>query len=336
MKTGKKGIVLFVVFLLCIALVAAVLFNIDNIILAINKDSNEAMSGSVVGDIEKDMNTVYIDGEEYYRKKNVINYLLMGIDSFGESDDGGVGQADFLIVISFDLNAKTYTMIPINRDTMTEVEVLDIFGNSQGERVEQIALSHSYGSSREISNQDKCDNTAKAVSELLYGVKFKEYVSMTMDAVCEIVDAVGGVDVYMSEDWSEIDESFSKGSTVTLDGEMALRFIRARSGLSDSTNIARMRRQEAFLNAFSQKLGVLSMDDEEMLEAYDRAAPYLVTASGADPILEMADRIAAYKCQGCVTLPGRSVVGEKYMEFYVDENGVKSVVKEIFFNRSEE
>ena len=321
MKTETKRIILFVVFLLCIALVVAVLFNLDRII-ALFTQNDAALENPASGDIEKDMNTVYINGEAYYRKKNVITYLIMGIDSFGESSDGGIGQADFLMVLSFDLNAKTYTVIPINRDTMTEIGIYDVFGESVGYRIEQIALSHAYGSSLEISNSQKCEQTAEAVSKLLYGVKFKEYVSMTMDAVCEIVDALGGVDVYMSEDWSEIDPAFVKGATVTLDGEMSLRFIRARSALSDSTNIARMKRQQIFLEAFTQKMGVLSLDDEQMLEAYDRTAPYLVSASGADPILEMADKVAVYESLGTVTLPGESKVGEKYMEFYVDDEGV--------------
>ena len=334
MKNETKNMVLFVVFLTSIALVAVVLFTIGGMIGMSNAEQDP--SNSTVGDIEKDMNTVYIDGEEYYRKKNIVNYLIMGIDSFGETGDGGIGQADFIMVITFDLNAKTYAMVPINRDTMTEIEIFDVFDNSMGKKVEQIALSHAYGSAMELSNIRKCQNTANAVGELLYGVKFKECVSMTMTAVCETVDALGGVEICMEEDWSEIDPAYTKGANVTLDGQAALRFIRARGALADSSNISRMRRQEQFLQAFIEKLGVLTADDQELMEAYDRVAPYLVTSSGADPLMEIADKVAAYNNVGTVSLPGESRVGEKYMEFYVDDRLLKDIVKNMFFDKSEE
>lgn len=331
MKNETKKIVLFVVFLLGIALVAVALFAIDGILGL--SDSDEPIPSSPIGDIEKDMNTVYIDGEAYYRKKNVVNYLIMGIDSFGEVGDGGVGQADFIMVLSFDVSNKTYTMIPVNRDTMTEIEIFDVFDNSMGKRVEQIALSHAYGSSMELSNVRKCQSTASAVGALLYGVKFEECVSMTMDAVCKTVDTLGGVELVMEEDWTEIDPSYTKGAKITLDGQAALGFIRARGALTDSSNIARMRRQEQFLNAFIQRLSVLAMNDEELMEAYDKVAPYLVTSSGADPLIEIADKVSVYKSNGTVSLPGEAKVGEKYMEFYVDDERLKDVVKELFFDR---
>lgn len=335
MKTETKKIIVFIVFLLLIALVAVVLFNIERIVSALTgNDGNNAPL--VSGDIEKDMNTVYIDGEEYYRKKNVVNYLVMGIDSFGESDSGGVGQADFLTVISFDVVNKSYKLVPVNRDTMTEVRVFDKFENEVGKRVEQIALSHAYGSSLEVSNVKKCENTSYAVSNLLHGVEFKEYVSMTMDAVAKIVDILGGVDVFMYEDWTEIDPAYEKGATVCLNGNASLTFIRARGGIEDNSNISRMKRQNVFLEAFIKKIGDLSMNDEEMLEAYESVEPYLVSASGADSLLEIADKISSYDYDGTAELPGRAEVVDGYMEFYVDEKELKQLVTEIFFNKSEE
>ena len=336
MKAKTKKIIIFVVFLLLIALVAVALFNIEAIIGAIGGKNNATDAPGVSCDIDKELNTVYIDGKEYYRKKNVVNYLIMGIDEFGESEERGVGQSDFLMVLSFDVVDKTYTMIPINRDTMTKVQTYDIFGEKTGERVEQIALAHTYGNSFSVSSIDKCNNTAEAVSELLCGVEFRNYVSMTMDAVSVIVDILGGVEVTMSEDWSEIDPAYASGATVMLDGEDAMRFIRARGSLSDSSNIARMRRQNDFLEAFVKKIGMLSMNDEELLEAYDTVSPYLVSSSGADALLEIADKVYSYSNNGTVSLPGEAKVGDRFMEFYVDEKGLVEIVTEIFFDSSYE
>ncbi len=336
MKAETKKIIIFVVFLLLIALAAVALFNIEAIIGVLSGKNNTTDAPGISCDIEKELNTVYIGDEEYYRKKNVVNYLIMGIDEFGESENGGVGQSDFLMVVSFDVVNKTYTMVPINRDTMTLVQTYDVFGKKTGERIEQVALAHTYGDSLAVSSIDKCNNTADAVSNLLCGVEFRDYLSMTMDAVSLIVDILGGVEVYMSEDWSEIDPAYSEGETVLLDGEAAMKFIRARGSLSDSTNIARMRRQNDFLAAFVKEIGELSMNDEELLEAYDTVSPYLVSSSGVDTLLEMADKVSVYSNTGTVSLPGESKVGDRFMEFYVDEKGLVEVVTEIFFDSSYE
>lgn len=330
MRIETKKIILFVIFVLCIALVAVALFNIDKLF----GDNEDGYWGSATNH-EKEMNTVYIDGEAYLPKSGVKNYLIIGVDKFGEVGDGGVAQADFIAVLSFNAKNNEYTVFPINRDTMTEVDVLDVFGNKSGTRMEQIALAHAYGSPFEISNSQKCKNTAKAVSGLLHGVKFYSYFSLTMDAIKELVDFVGGVSIVVDSDMTSVDERLVEGDQVLLDGELALSYIRARGQLNDSSNVARMKRQEIFLKGLIRSISNANLDDKAWATCYSRVSPYITTNAGMELIDELNDILSSDNVGKMISLEGESVVGSQYMEFYVDSEALKKTVIDVFYEKAD-
>ena len=329
MKRKRRTILLFSVFLLCVALVAAVLFNLDRIMSAINGTPDDG-----AGDRNDTLDTVYIDGEAYRPKSTVKNYLIIGIDKQGEVDSNGQAQADFILVLSFDSSDNTYTVMPINRDTMTEILVYDVFSGEAKESVAQIALSHNDGTYTEISNTRKCKNTAKAVSNLLYGVEFKNYASMTMDAVGIIVDYIGGVEVYVEYDMTMVDERLVGGQTVLLDGELALKFIGARGGVADETNVSRMERQMAFFDAFIKTAKNAELDEESLLKCFEDVEDYIVTNAGDGILGEISDKLENYEKKATVKIPGESKVGQKFMEFHVDEEGLKDIVTDVFYKKT--
>lgn len=329
MKRNRRTILLFSVFLLCIALVAAVLFNLDRIMSAINGTPDDGSN-----DRNDTLDTVYIDGVAYRPKSTVKNYLIIGIDEMGAVDSNGQAQADFILVLSFDSSDNSYTVMPINRDTMTEILVYDVFTGKAKESVAQIALSHNDGSFTEISNDRKCKNTAKAVSNLLYGIEFKNYASMTMDAVGIIVDCIGGVEVYVEYDMTSIDERLVGGQNVLLDGELAIKFIGARGGVADETNTSRMERQMAFFDAFIKAAKSAELDEELLLECFEKVEDYIVTNAGDSILGEISDKLEKYEKKATVKLPGESRVGQKYMEFHVDEEGLKDIVTNVFYKKT--
>ena len=329
MKRNRRTILLFSAFLLCIALVAAVLFNLDRIMMAINGTPDD---GS--GDRNDTLDTVYIDGEAYRPKSTVKNYLIIGIDERGTTDSNGQAQADFILVLSFDSSDNTYTVMPIDRDTMTEILIYDAFSGDAKESVAQIALSHNDGSYTEISNMRKCKNTAKAVSNLLCGIEFKCFASMTMDAVGIIVDCIGGVEVYVEYDMTSVDERLVGGQTVMLDGELAIKFIGARGGVADETNASRMERQMAFFDAFIKAAKSAELDERLLLECFEDVEDYIVTNAGDGILREISDKLENYSKKATAKLPGESVVGQKYMEFHVDEEGLKDIVTDVFYKKA--
>ena len=90
---------------------------------------------------------------------------------------------------------------------MTQIRILGVTGEPAGTFTGQLALAHTYGSGEE----DSCENTVLAVSNLLYGMEIDHYVSLTMDGVALLNDLVGGVTVEVLDDFSGIDDSPGAG-----------------------------------------------------------------------------------------------------------------------------
>lgn len=334
MKSNSKKLVLFVVLLICLALMIAVAVFGSSLFEGSQENENESDTETI--NIEEMLGAREIDGETYYPKRGVRNYLIMGVDEFGDASSGARSQSDFIMILSFDSYAKKYDMITINRDTMVDVDYYDIMGNYGGVRYEQIALSHAYGKLGEISNPKKCLNTQKSVSGLFGGLNFHGYMSMTMDAVCIMVDHLGGVDVLIEDDLTAVDSRLVKGETVLMDGELALKFVRARGGLDDGSNIARMKRQEAFLERLFEKLGDDGDDEESMLRCYEAVESKLVSNIGEEGYSEMVSMLCTYEKRSNLSPEGEAKVSRQgYMEFYADEESIKRILTGVFYEKAD-
>ena len=322
---SKKRIIQLISLVICLVICVAFVLNFDRIF----PDESHGDGGSA-SDIEKDRLTVYIDGEKYLRRTDVETFLIMGLDRVGDIYTDGRAQADALLLVVFDKSQSTYRMIQINRDTMTEVDRYNNRGEYVDTQTMQIALSYAYGELNSIISMKKCRNTSKAVSGLLYGIKIDHYLCITMDGLSKLVDHVGGVEITIEEDLTEIDERFEAGARVLMDGELALEFVRARSSLSDSSNIARMERQRVFLGALIERMGDDSMEEFDLIEAYAKVEDNSLTGCDEVCMDVISEYISDFDSLGVSALPGEAVMGEKYMEFYVNEEELKGFIKDVF------
>jgi LCP family protein required for cell wall assembly len=280
--------------------------------------------------------TIVYDGKEYQPKFGVETFLVLGLDKFeGDSLEASYNnneQADLLMLFVFDNRAKTCSAIQINRDTMAPVHVLGVDGSRVDTLTKQIALAHTYGKGDNVS----CRNTADSVSELLSGVKVNHYLSLKMDAVPILNDAVGGVEVTVLEDLTNKDESLVQGKTVTLKGEQAIHYVRTRAGLDDSTNLTRMERQRQYMDALYQRLTESMAQDENFLvETTLEIADYMVSNESVTQLQEMARKFNDYEFTGIIQFEGETKKGEKFMEFYPDENALSQIVVDLFYTPKE-
>ena len=94
-----------------------------------------------------------------------------------------------------------------------------------------------------------CENTKNTVSSLLYGLNIDYYVAMHMDAISILNDAVGGVTVTVTEDFSQVDPTIHQG-VMCLNGEQALHYVRTRAEVGDQLNLNRMKRQREYMDGF--------------------------------------------------------------------------------------
>lgn len=274
----------------------------------------------------------YYNGTAYAKKEDLETVLLLGVDKFeGETPEGYLNnqQADFLLLLVMDKENETCTPIQLNRDTMTQIQILGVTGEPAGTFTGQLALAHTYGSGEE----DSCENTVLAVENLLYGMEIDHYVSLTMDGVALLNDLVGGVTVEVLDDFSGIDDSLVQGETVTLQGQQALTYVRSRGGLEDSSNLHRMERQRQYLSALQQQLKQASQQDSGFtLDALLQLNEYMVSDCTVNQLSDLGDSMAAYEIEDIRTTEGDAQVGEEYMEFTVDEDALQQLVLEVFYD----
>ena len=305
-----------------------------------NQDAPVSSSGeasSVEADAPVDGREItYYNGTAYARREDLETVLLLGVDKFeGETPEGYVNnqQTDFLLLLVLDEENKTCTPIQLNRDTMTQIQILGVTGEPAGTFTGQLALAHTYGSGEE----DSCENTVLAVENLLYGVEIDHYVSLTMDGVALLNDLVGGVTVEVLDDFSGIDDSLVQGETVTLKGQQALTYVRSRGGLGDSSNLHRMERQRQYLAALQQQLKQVSQQDSGFtLDALLQLNEYMVSDCTVNQLSDLGDSLAAYQVGDILTTPGDAQEGEEFMEFTVDEAALQQLVMDVFYEPVEE
>ena len=265
---------------------------------------------------------------------DVETILVMGLDKY-EKDLEDLGylndqQADFLMLLILDRQAQTCDLLHLNRDTMTEIHRLGVGGGEAGTYVGQLCLAHTYGS----GGSDSCINTAKAVSGLLDGIRIDHYVSVTLDAIGIINDLAGGVTVKLMDDFTDIDPAMVQGKNVCLNGDQATAYVRSRGSLEDKTNLHRMERQRQYMNALSRRVLECQKEDDHFLaKAIMKINGYFTSDYTSNQLNALADEIESYTFGPIHTLKGKAVQGEKFTEFYVDEDSLEQTLDELFPGR---
>ncbi len=204
----------------------------------------------------------------------------------------------------------------------------NIHGESAGTVFAQLALAHTYGTGK----LDSCRNAAKAVSELLYGIKIDHYVSFTMDTVAAVNDMVGGVTVTITDDMTSVSPQMYKGATVTLQGDMALSYVRARGSLADSSNLKRMERQRLYVKELVGKLSEKIKTDEYFLrELFNGVSSYITSDCTVNQIIRLSEGWEELTDWELKTIDGEAIVGDEFMEFYPNEEALKELVLDSFY-----
>ena len=275
--------------------------------------------------------TITRDGVSYYPRQDITVVMVLGIDQYGPvaASEGYInpGAADMVALLIFDEKDESCTILQLNRDTMLEMPVLGVGGKTAGTYYGQLALSHTYGSGME----DSCENTRRTISDFFYGIHIDYYLAMNMDAIAILNDAVGGVTVNVTDDFSHVDPTITKGQ-VTLRGEQAIRFVRTRQNVGDQLNISRIDRQKEYIGNFLKKFRSRYHSDLEFAATtYDQVLPYIVTDCSLNTITSLMDRYGDYEIREVVSPPGENVMGKEYYEFYADEEALDTLILRLFY-----
>ncbi len=277
--------------------------------------------------------TIKHNGVKYFPRQDITVLMLLGIDEYGPVKASGSynnkGEADVIMLAVFDETAKSYDIVLLNRDTMTDIPVLGVGGKRAGSIFGQLALAHTYGSGLE----DSCENTEKAVSDLLNGLNIDYYMSMNMDAISIFNDAVGGVKVNVTDDFSAFDPTIPMGEVV-LTGEQAVVYLQTRKDLGDQKNISRMERHSEYMKGFFDALKEKSKSDNNFaLSTYESVSDYIVSDCSINTLSSMLNRYSDYTFNGIISPEGENKIGEKYMEYYLDEDSLFELVLDLFYSK---
>ena len=250
-KHRAKNIYFFLTFFICIA---AVLFGFVNSKLDMLQPGTDTGSDktnqAVVYDEEElklmkaiseagDLNDFIYqwseNGGELYKSKNVINILLLGLDSDEALEYGG--RSDSMILVSLNKETKQINMISFFRDSWcyTNAGGYDTFC--------KMNASCYYGGPNGVID----------TIEKHYKIDIDYYVAVDFSSFTDVIDALGGVTVEVQEYEAAYINSTTQlhiesGPAVKLTGLEALVFSRIRKSDSDS-DVSRTRRQRMVISA---------------------------------------------------------------------------------------
>lgn len=316
----KKYVFLSVIVLLC----AVLAFSVFNALkIYVNNGTEDEYVSRV---IER-------NGEKYYPKQDITTLLVIGLDRTGPAvaSSGYINsaRADVVMLVVFNDSDKEINVLNLNRDTVLPVQVLGVNGYPAGTKNEQLALAHTYGTGL----KDSCQNVKETVSSFLYNTQIDYYVSVSMDCISLINDSVGGVEVYVTDDFSSVNPSISFGK-VLLQGEQATAYVRYRKDVGDQLNISRMSRQNQYLQGLFGAIKYKSTQSPNfILEIYDKISDYTVTDCSVQTLSLLFNKFSDYNFNKTVSPSGENVKGEEFMEFYVNSDNLDEIILDLFYSK---
>lgn len=281
----------------------------------------------------QDADVLDYNGKLYRLKDRLETVLIMGLDTYeseAEPEGGSINhqQADFLLLLVMDKENRTCVPLHINRDTICNIWLLDIHGEPMFNKTAQIALAHAYGS----GGKDSCRNQVQAVSDLLFNRRIDHYIALTMDAVAQMNDLVGGVTVKVTDDFSAVDPTLVQGEEITLRGQQALTYVRQRYDVGDRTNLSRMARQRQYMLALREQLMErMESDSNFVMRALKTLSDSMQSDCSVYKLSDIAEALTEYEMEDFQTIDGEAVQGEEFIEYYADEDALIQQVIDLFF-----
>ena len=225
---------------------------------------------------------------------HAVNILVLGTDSRAgannvDGSEGGddviVARSDTAMIMHISADRSRVDVVSIPRDTIVDIPSCT---SSDGSTIEEsegqfnTAFANGAGTGSDknaVTAGVAC--TIKTV-EALTDVYIDESIVVDFSGLSTMVDALGGVTLYVNED---IDDSEYTGLVLErgchhLDGATALQYARVRHGVGDGSDISRISRQQNLMSAMlrtAQSKNLLT--DADNLYSFAREALGTLTVS---------------------------------------------------------
>ncbi len=211
---------------------------------------------------------------------DVINVALFGVDA---RDDEVAGRSDAMMVVSFDFKHHKVKVVSLMRDSLVDIEGI-------GRR--KINSAYANGG---------VELAIKTINQN-FKMNITDYVSLNFNQMAEIVDALGGVEVeiteaerknankYIREMAAEIGEEpdlIKEAGTVTLYGYQAVSYSRIR--YVGNADFQRTERQREVMEKLMNK--ALSLNPVQYPSVLMKIIPMVETSMTNDEIMLIAGRM---------------------------------------------
>jgi len=256
------------------------------------------------------------ESEQLY---NRINVLLLGVDDGDLTIKNSPKRSDTIIVASIDPDAGTINLLSIPRDTKVSIP-----GYKASDK---ITHAFAYGGP-ELS--------VKTVENLLQ-VPIDYYVVMDWQGFIEVIDVLGGVDIYVEHDmdyedpYADLRIHLAKGYQ-HLNGRQAGEYVRFRH--DELGDIGRVQRQQRFLKSLTEQMfqfGTIF----KLPALISTLQDYVDTNMTPFTMLKLANSLRNFNAKSLHTemLPGNfaTIDGASYWE--PDTVQTKKLVDAMFFAR---
>ena len=334
----KKSVKIPLICISIIIIIAIIIISVFAVFIHIGKNQFHKNDTNIISEniLEEDGAIVY-KANKYRLNKNIISFLLIGIDKKGVNNDytiGANGQADTILVCTLDTVSGAATIIPISRETLVDVNRYTTSGDFAGVINEQICLAYAYG-----KDVKQCsENVLLSVSRVLYGINIGSYITMDLDALEKISNAVGSVQVIVNEDYTDngTGNKYKPGDKIYVKGKSAVKYIHWRSDNILANNY-RMARQLNFIKAFINKAGnTISKDSSKILTFYNILKPYVYT----DISITQATYLATTFLKGNMgdsiqykIINGDIDLKDGYSAFTPDEETLTEIIIDTFYQK---
>lgn len=232
------------------------------------------------------------------------------------------GLSDTLLLLRFEPATQQISVLSIPRDTRTWVE-------GQGET--KVNEANALGGPA---------LSAKAVSELLGGVGIDRYIRVNVQGVQKLVDALGGVTVYVPKEMKYQDDSQHlyinlQAGKQHLNGEQVLQFLRYR--YDEWGDIGRIQRQQLLMRALvEQTLNPMTITRlPEILAVIQSHLDTNLSVVELMSLVSFAARINRSDVQ-MLMVPGRFSTPEEYeASYWLPDREAIATMTARYFNHGE-
>lgn len=187
-----------------------------------------------------------------YERKERVNILLLGVD---RRPDEKFSRTDTMILVTVDPNTKTAGMLSVPRDLWVSIPGYD-----------EDRINKAYFLAQRDNYPGGGPALAMRTVQYNLGVPVHFYAQIDFEGFRQIVDTLGGIDIYIPETIDDptfpdnnygYDPFYIEAGQHTLDGYNALRYARTRA--TAKADFDRARRQQAVLLAIKDKALQLNM-----------------------------------------------------------------------------